>query len=151
MPRRSSAVAKATGPVNVPGAKRVHARLRVVRAPRPEANYEIVHGTVLLQDPDKAPGKGNFVSYFPGEVIRLSGEDAERMLASGVIVPVGEEAVLKTTMPDRQKAYLDLANHGKEPEGTAKIVVVDIEAAALSMYEVDSARPNMGGLNGSGR
>ena len=140
--------AMAQSPANLPNAKRQHSRLRVVREQRPDANYEIVHGVVLLQNPDTAKG---FTTYFPGEVLRLSWDDAERMITTGVIVPVGSEPVLKTTVPDRARSYYDQANKGKEPEGTAKLVVLDVESAALEMYDADSAKPNMGGLNGSGR
>lgn len=164
-PNQAKAAApRSREPANVKGAKRSHPRLRAVKAPRPVADYEIVHGTVVMPDPDHEPTATQpfkLAHYFPGEVLRLGGEDAEQLLARGIVVPLGDEPVLHHTMPDRGRSYHDefrldahgekLRNPDPQPEGRAKLVHVDIEDATALMYGADSSSERLGGLNGSGR
>ena len=151
-------------PVNIKGAKRNHPRLRLVAPARPTGNYEIVHGAVVLPDPDHEPTATEpfrLAYYFPGEVIRLDGRDAEMLLARGIVVPAGEDPVLHHTMPDRGRSYYDtsrldangvpIRNDDPHPEGIAKLVSMDIDQASERMYSADSSSERLGSLNGSGR
>lgn len=151
-------------PVNVKGAKRNHPRLQVVREARPIADYEIVHGTLVLPDPDHVATEADpfrLAYYYPGEVVRLDGKDAEQLLARGIIVANGDAPVLYHTMPNRDRSYYDeyklaangekLRNPNPQPEGTAKLVHLDVDQAAERMYGADSSSDRLGSLNGSGR
>lgn len=161
-------------PANVPGAKRTHPHVRAVKNPTPPGLYEIVHGTVILENPEYAKFRAEGgkredwegavqVAYYPGEVLRLEGDEADRLAMLGVVVPLGEELVLVTTMPDRERGYHDTVTtddkgnakakpeKDRETEGpVTRFVRLDIETAAQAMYDADSSR-RLGGLNGSGR
>jgi hypothetical protein len=164
MARKSTAVQPtSTQPANVKGAQRNHPYMRVVRPSRPTALYEIVHGAVVMPDPDHvATEKEPFrlTHYFPGEVLQLDGPDADILLQRGIVVELGEAPILNHTMPDREVTYYDkyrtvngqvVPNPDPEPEGRAQLMKIDIEAATAGMYGADSSSTRLGGLNGSGR
>lgn len=139
--------ATSKAPVNVPGAARN--RLRAVVEDRPDANYEIVHGTLMLQNPENA-GKPKTewvephqVAYFPEEVVRLSWADASPMLARGIIVEVGGEHAIVTTSPEiieRPKGFV-----ADEDDARVRKVRVDMETASGLLYDADSSQRGMGG------
>jgi hypothetical protein len=154
-PKRSTKRAEASkskAPVNVPGASRN--RLRALVENKPDANYEIVHGVVMLLNPDNV-GKPrdewvepHQVAYYPEEVIRLSWADAAPMLKRGVVVEVGEELVIMTTSPEiieRAKGF-----EPDEPSNVRK-VRADIHTASQVLYDADSSQRGMGGLRAAPR
>lgn len=152
--KKSAVVRKApSGPVNVPGAARN--RLRAVVENKPDADYEIVHGVVMLQNPDNV-GKAKAdwvepyqVAYYPGECIRLSWADASPMMARGIVCEAGSEHVVMTTAPEiveRPKGWV-----ADEEESKVRRVRVDVETAASVLYDADSKQRGMGGFRGAGR
>lgn len=151
--KKTKAKPRPTGPVNVPGAARN--RLRAVTENRPDADYEIVHGVVMLQNPENV-GKPkdawvepHQVAYFPDECIRLSWADASPMLSRGIIVEAGSEHVVMTTSPEiseRPKGFVP-----DEDESSVRKVRVDVETASSVLYDADSKLRNMGGLRAAGR